>query len=89
MIGTLGVMVAAAVSYLLVHQWLSPHAGKGFGSLAGSWIDDTGNMAAATELLATPAEQFSLTVLADKVIYIVCLPILLASKTSPTDSIPR
>ena len=80
LMGTLGVMVGAVVSYVLVHQWLSPDAWKGFGSLAGSWIGGTGNMAAATEMLDTPPEQFGLAVLADNVIYIVWLPILLASK---------
>jgi len=80
LMGTIGVVVGAVVSYALVHQWLSPDAWKGFGSLAGSWIGGTGNMAAATEMLATPPEQFGLAVLADNVIYIVWLPILLASK---------
>lgn len=37
-------------------------------------------MAAATEMLGTPPEQFGLAVLADNVIYIVWLPILLSSK---------
>lgn len=37
-------------------------------------------MAAASEMLGTPPEQFGLAVLADNVIYIVWLPILLASK---------
>jgi uncharacterized membrane protein len=37
-------------------------------------------MAATSEMLNTPPEQFGLAVLADNVIYIVWLPILLASK---------
>jgi uncharacterized membrane protein len=37
-------------------------------------------MAAAAEMLDTPPEQFGLAVLADNVVYIVWLPILLASK---------
>lgn len=80
LMGTLGVVVGAVVSYVLVHQWLAPDAWKGYGSLAGSWIGGTGNMAAATEMLGTPPEQFGLAVLADNVIYIVWLPILLSSK---------
>lgn len=80
LMGTAGVVVGAVVSYVLVHQWLAPDAWKGFGSLAGSWIGGTGNMAAATEMLGTPPEQFGLAVLADNVIYLVWLPILLASK---------
>ncbi len=80
LMGTAGVMVGAVVSYVLVHRWLSPDAWTGFGALAGSWIGGTGNLAAASEMLGTPPEQFGLAVLADNVIYIVWLPILLASK---------
>jgi uncharacterized membrane protein len=80
LMGTLGVIVGAVVSYMIVHRWLSEDAWKGVGSLAGSWIGGTGNMAAATEMLDTPPELFGLAVLADNVIYIVWLPILLASK---------
>lgn len=80
LIGTFGVFVGAGLSYLLVHQWLAPDAWKGFGALAGSWIGGTGNMAASSEMLGTPPEQFGLAVLADNVIYVVWLPLLLASR---------
>jgi len=80
LMGTAGVVIGAVVSYVIVHRWLAPDAWKGFGALAGSWIGGTGNMAATSEMLATPPEQFGLAVLADNVIYIVWLPILLASK---------
>jgi len=80
LMGTAGVMVGAVVAYAIVHRWLADDAWKGFGALAGSWIGGTGNMAAASEMLGTPPEQFGLAVLADNVIYIVWLPILLASK---------
>jgi uncharacterized membrane protein len=80
LMGTLGVIVGGVVAYVLVHQWLAPDAWKGFGALAGSWIGGTGNMAAASAMLKTPPEQFGLAVLADNVVYIVWLPILLASK---------
>jgi len=80
LMGTMGVVVGAVISYVIVHRWLSPDAWTGFGALAGSWIGGTGNMAAASEMLATPPEQFGLAVLADNVVYIVWLPILLASK---------
>jgi len=80
LMGTAGVMVGCVVSYIIVHRWLSPGAWTGFGALAGSWIGGTGNMAAASEMLNTPPEQFGLAVLADNVIYLVWLPILLASK---------
>lgn len=80
LLGTVGVVVGAVVSYVLVHHWLAADAWKGFGALAGSWIGGTGNMAATSEMLGTPPEQFGLAVLADNVIYIIWLPILLASK---------
>ena len=80
LMGTAGVVVGAVVSYFIVHRWLEPDAWTGFGALAGSWIGGTGNMAATSEMLATPPEQFGLAVLADNVIYIIWLPILLASK---------
>lgn len=80
LMGTAGVMVGCVVSYVIVHRWLSPDAWTGFGALAGSWIGGTGNMAAASEMLDTPPEQFGLAVLADNVIYLVWLPILLASR---------
>jgi len=80
LMGTAGVIVGAVVAYVLVHRWLAPDAWTGFGALAGSWIGGTGNMAATSEMLNTPPEQFGLAVLADNVIYIVWLPLLLASR---------
>jgi uncharacterized membrane protein len=80
LMGTAGVMAGAVIAYVLVHRWLAPDAWTGFGALAGSWIGGTGNMAATSEMLNTPPEQFGLAVLADNVIYIIWLPLLLASK---------
>lgn len=80
LMGTLGVVVGAAVAYAAVHRWLSPDAWTGFGALAGSWIGGTGNMAAVSVMLGTPPEEFGLAVLADNVVYLVWLPILLGSK---------
>lgn len=80
LMGTAGVMAGAVISYLIVHRWLSEDAWTGFGALAGSWIGGTANMAATKEMLGTPSELFGLAVIADNVIYIVWLPILLASR---------
>lgn len=80
LMGTAGVVVGCVVSYVIVHRWLAADAWTGFGALAGSWIGGTGNMAAAAEMLNTSPEQFGLAVIADNVIYLVWLPILLASK---------
>ncbi len=80
LMGTVGVIVGAVISYVIVHRWLSPDAWTGFGALAGSWIGGTGNMFATGEVLETPPEQYGLAVLADQVIYLVWLPVLLASR---------
>ncbi|HUP50796.1 MAG TPA: DUF819 family protein [Thermoanaerobaculia bacterium] len=80
LIGTVGVIVGAPIGYFVVHRWLPDTAWKGFGALAGSWIGGTGNMAAVAGGLETPPEIFGLAVLADNMIYVIWLPILLASK---------
>lgn len=80
LLGTLGIVVGGVVSYAIVHRWLAPDAWKGFGTLAGSWIGGTGNMAGVAGGLQTPPEIFGLAVLADNVIYVIWLPILLGSK---------
>lgn len=80
LMGTAGVVIGAMVSYAIVHRWLSEDAWRGYGALAGSWIGGTGNMAATSEILETSEEMFGLAVIADNVIYIIWLPILLASR---------
>lgn len=78
--GTAGVVIGAPLAFMAVKGWLDPEAWKGFGTLAGSWIGGTGNMAAVAEGLDTPGTQFGLAVIADNVVYLVWLPILLQSK---------
>ncbi len=78
--GTLGVMVGAPIGLLLVKHWLGPEAWKAFGTLAGSWIGGTGNMAAVSEMIDTGDVEFGLAVLGDSTIYLLWLPILLGSK---------
>lgn len=80
LMGTLGVIVGAPIAYLVVHGFLSPEAWKGYGSLAGSWIGGTGNMAAVSEALDTPPDIFGLAVIADTVVYLVWLPLMLTSR---------
>jgi uncharacterized membrane protein len=80
LLGTAGVILGAPVGYFAVHRFLPADAWKGFGTLAGSWIGGTGNMAAVAGGLDTPPELFGLAVLADNVVYVVWLPILLGSK---------
>ncbi|MGD2114992.1 MAG: DUF819 family protein [Acidobacteriota bacterium] len=80
LLGTAGIVLGAPVGYWVVHRWLDPDAWMGFGTLAGSWIGGTGNMAAVAGGLNTPPDMFGLAVLADTVIYVGWLPLLLASK---------
>ena len=74
------VVVGAPMAFWLVKSGLSEEAWKGYGALAGSWIGGTGNMAAVGEGLETPGTEFGLAVIADHAVYLVWLPILLASK---------
>ncbi len=78
--GTLGVMVGAPIGYVLVKSGLGPEGWKAFGTLAGSWIGGTGNMAAVTDMIDTQGAEFGLAVLGDTIVYIVWLPIMLGSK---------
>jgi uncharacterized membrane protein len=80
LVGTLGVIIGAPVGYAVVKGWLEPDAWNGFGTLAGSWIGGTGNMAAVSEGLGASGTQFGLAVIADNVVYLVWLPLLLQSK---------
>ena len=79
LMGTLGVVVGAAASAAIVGRWLGPDAWKAYGALAGSWVGGTGNMAAVAQMFDAK-EQLSLAVLADTTIYLLWLPVLLASK---------
>ena len=78
--GTAGVVLGAPIAYFLVRNKLPEDMWKAFGSLAGSWIGGTGNMAAVTEGLKTSGQGFGLAVLGDNLVYIIWLPILLGSK---------
>lgn len=80
LMGTAGVVIGAPLSYLLVRNHLDPETWKAFGTLAGSWIGGTGNMAAVAGGLEVGKEQFGLAVLGDNLVYIIWLPILLSSK---------
>jgi uncharacterized membrane protein len=78
--GTAGVILGAPIAYFLVRNKLPEDTWKAFGSLAGSWIGGTGNMAAVSEGLKTSGQGFGLAVLGDNLVYIIWLPILLGSK---------
>ncbi len=83
LIGTLGVVVGAPVGFALVSHGLGPETWKGFAALAGSWIGGTGNMAAVAVAfdLNESSLDFGYAVIADNAVYLVWLPIMLASKS--------
>jgi uncharacterized membrane protein len=78
--GTAGVVIGAPLTFLAVKGWLGPEGWKAFGTLAGSWIGGTGNMAAVAEGIETGGTEFGLAVIADNAVYLVWLPIMLQSK---------
>lgn len=78
--GSAGVILGAPLAYSVVKDKLDPTAWKAFGSLAGSWIGGTANMAAVSQGIGASGTEFGLAVLGDNMVYIVWLPILLASK---------
>ena len=80
LLGTVGVIIGAPIGYAVVSGQLGPEAWKGFGTLAGSWIGGTGNMAAVGEGLEVSGTNFGLAVIADNAVYLIWLPLLLSSK---------
>jgi uncharacterized membrane protein len=80
LIGSLGVVVGALVSYLLVRNWLGPDAWKAYGALAGSWTGGTANLTAVSQMFDATGAETGLAVLGDATIYTAWLPVLLASK---------
>ncbi|WP_147820644.1 DUF819 domain-containing protein [Salidesulfovibrio onnuriiensis] len=78
--GSVGVVVGAVVSYSLFKGLMGPEIWKAFGTLAGSWIGGTGNMAAVAGAVDISKADMGLAVLADNVIYVVWLPLLLTSR---------
>ncbi|MFH1686635.1 MAG: DUF819 family protein [bacterium] len=82
LLGTVGVVVGAVVGFVLVKHGLGPEAWKGFAALSGSWIGGTGNMAAAAGAfdLDESSLDFGYAVIADNGVYLIWLPLLLASK---------
>lgn len=82
LVGTLGVVVGAPIGYFIVKSGLSPEAWQGFGALAGSWIGGTANMLGVAEMVSLDETSihYGYAVIADNAVYIIWLPIMLASK---------
>jgi uncharacterized membrane protein len=79
-LGAVGIVVGAGMSYSLFRAGLPEGTWRGFGALAGSWIGGTGNLAAVAESLETPGEMVAMVVLVDNLAYLVYFPIILTCK---------
>ena len=79
-LGSLGIVFGAAISFFFFREGLPPETWRGYGALAGSWIGGTGNMAAVAESLQTPSEMVGMVVIVDNFVYLVYFPIILMSK---------
>ncbi len=79
-IGALGIVAGATISFYLFRSGLPADTWRGYGALAGSWIGGTGNLAAVAESLDTPGEMVGMVVLVDNFVYVVYFPIILTCK---------
>ncbi len=79
-LGSLGIVVGAVVSFAIFESGLPADTWRGFGALAGSWIGGTGNLAAVAESLSTPSEMVGIVVLVDNFVYLIYFPIILVCK---------
>jgi uncharacterized membrane protein len=79
-IGAIGIVVGAVLSFWLFKSGLPPETWRGYGALAGSWIGGTGNLAAVAESLDTPGEMVGMVVLVDNFVYVLYFPLILTCK---------
>jgi uncharacterized membrane protein len=90
-LGSLGVVLGGFLAYALgqalvtpqswaIHFPLPADSWKAFGTLSGSWIGGTGNMAAAHAALEGSGEHMTMAAAADQMVYLVWLPLLLGSR---------
>ncbi len=79
-LGSLGIVAGASISFFLFRSGLPANSWSGFGALAGSWIGGTGNLAAVAESLSTPPEMVGIVVLVDNFVYVLYFPIILTCK---------
>jgi len=87
LLGSIGVVVGGAIAYKLGQTLhignslpLEQDSWRAFGTLAGSWIGGTGNMAAAYAGLEGEPSHMTMAAAADQMVYLIWLPILLGSK---------
>jgi len=79
-LGALGIVARAVISFYLYRNGLPEDTWRGYGALAGSWIGGTGNLAAVAESLETPPEMVGMVVLVDNFVYVLYFPLILTCK---------
>ncbi len=79
-LGAVGIVIGAVVSYAMFRSGLPEGTWSGFGALAGSWIGGTGNLAAVAESLDVSGEMVGIVVLVDNFVYVLYFPIILTCK---------
>ncbi|MEI8010928.1 MAG: DUF819 family protein [Candidatus Omnitrophota bacterium] len=78
-IGSAGVMVGAALAFVLVKQWVGHEFWAGFGALSASWTGGSANMIAVKEALNVPDKVFLPMVVVDTVVPYVWMGLLIAA----------
>lgn len=78
LIGTLGIVAGAGLSFGLLHAKLPPDAWKGVAALAGSWIGGSPNMTAVAESVGTDPTLLGKLIVVDTVCAYTWLGLLVA-----------
>lgn len=68
MVGTAGVVIGTAVSYMVFRSYLPADGWQSLASLAGSWIGGTGNMVAIQQSLEAPSAILGPVIIVDSVV---------------------
>jgi uncharacterized membrane protein len=91
LLGSIGVVLGGFLAYALGQAITTPEtfvlqfplpedSWKAFGTLSGSWIGGTGNMAAAHAALEGTGQHMTWAAAADQMVYLIWLPLLLGSR---------
>lgn len=78
LVGTVGIVAGAALSFGLLHDKFPPGTWKGVAALAGSWIGGSPNMTAVAESVGTDATLLGKLIVVDTVCAYTWLGVLVA-----------
>ena len=78
LVGSLGIVLGGPLTLFCFRSLLPKDAWMGFGTLAGSWIGGSINMAALKEAIGTPSDLFSPMVFVDSMIAYGWMAVLLS-----------